>query len=366
MIRDDAAISLLVELVSTASVSGEEEAAVGRFVRFASDRGLRAQIDDEGNAEVLFGCDDPEREIVLLGHIDTVPGDIPVRLENGVLYGRGSVDAKGPLCAMLVAASRAELPEGVRVRVVGALSEETDSHGARVLARRIRPDACIIGEPSGWDGVTLGYKGCATVEFTIEADESHSAGPDASACDGAHALWSRVLGMVRTLNSGHDRVFDTLQATLRGIESGGDGVRQRAMMRAGFRLPHWIDPHELESHLRVLANSETSLEMSNAEVAHSTSRTDPVARALSSAIRAAGARPHPKLKTGTSDMNIVGPVWNCPIAAYGPGDSSLDHTPRERLHIQEYLDSIGVLTTAIGSLAAELMQAEPEISRVGA
>ena len=30
-----------------------------------------------------------------------------MRLEDGVLHGRGSVDAKGPLCTMLVAASRA-------------------------------------------------------------------------------------------------------------------------------------------------------------------------------------------------------------------------------------------------------------------
>jgi len=29
------------------------------------------------------------------------------------------------------------------------------------------------------------------------------------------------------------------------------------------------------------------------------------------------------IKTGTSDMNIVGPIWKCPIVAYGPGDSRL-------------------------------------------
>jgi len=366
VINDDAAIELLVGLVSTPSVSGNEDAAVERFVRFASDHGLCAQIDDEGNAEVLFGSDNPEREIVLVGHIDTVPGDIPVRLEDGILHGRGSVDAKGPLCTFLVAASRAEIPDGVRVRVVGSLSEETDSHGARSLAHRIRPDACIIGEPSGWDGVTLGYKGCATVEFTIEADEAHSAGPDASACDEAHALWSRVFGLIKTLNTGHSRVFDTLQATLRGIESGGDGVRQHATMRAGFRLPRWINPHELESHLRRILNDDSTLEMSNAELAHATDRSDPVARALSGAIRSGGVRPHPKLKTGTSDTNIVGPVWGCPIVAYGPGDSSLDHTPGEHLHIREYLDSIGVLSAALGTLAVELISVREKICAVGA
>ena len=130
-------------------------------MRFACAHGLCTRIDEAGNAEVVFGAEDAAREIVLLGHIDTVPGEIPVRLEDGVLHGRGSVDAKGPLCAMLVAASRAELRPGARVRVIGAVGEEADSRGARALARRIQPDACIIGEPSGWDGVTLGYMGCA-------------------------------------------------------------------------------------------------------------------------------------------------------------------------------------------------------------
>ena len=42
-------------------------------------------------------------------------------------------------------------------------------------------------------------------------------------------------------------------------------------------------------------------------------------------------------------MNVVGPIWQCPIVAYGPGDSSLDHTPDEHLVITEYLRAIDVL-----------------------
>jgi LysW-gamma-L-lysine carboxypeptidase len=49
------------------------------------------------------------------------------------------------------------------------------------------------------------------------------------------------------------------------------------------------------------------------------------------------------LKTGTSDMNVVGPVWQCPIVAYGPGDSSLDHTPNEHLSLNEYWSAVQVL-----------------------
>jgi LysW-gamma-L-lysine carboxypeptidase len=90
------------------------------------------------------------------------------------------------------------------------------------------------------------------------------------------------------------------------------------------------------------------------EAAHASDRNDAVARALSGAIRAEGGVPKPKLKTGTSDMNVVSPVWRCPIAAYGPGDSMLDHTPRERLEIAEYLRSIRVLARALSTLAEEL------------
>ncbi|MFC2173950.1 acetyl-lysine deacetylase, partial [Acidobacteriota bacterium] len=44
------------------------------------------------------------------------------------------------------------------------------------------------------------------------------------------------------------------------------------------------------------------------------------------------------------------PVWNCPIVAYGPGDSRLDHTPHEHILISEYLRSIEILKTALRSL----------------
>ena len=49
-------------------------------------------------------------------------------------------------------------------------------------------------------------------------------------------------------------------------------------------------------------------------------------------------------------MNIVGPHWNCPILAYGPGDSSLDHTPDEHIDLDEYLRAIDVLTAVLERL----------------
>ena len=49
-------------------------------------------------------------------------------------------------------------------------------------------------------------------------------------------------------------------------------------------------------------------------------------------------------------MNVVGPIWNCPIIAYGPGESALDHTPDERLNLGEYLRAIRVLASVLEAL----------------
>ena len=121
-------------------------------------RGFRAEIDAAGNAIGAIGSG--ERQIVLLGHIDTVPGHIPVRIENGELWGRGAVDAKGPLCTFVAAAAAAAPDLNATVTVVGAVGEERlGSPGARAVAAWDAPDFCVIGEPSGWDAVCLGYRG---------------------------------------------------------------------------------------------------------------------------------------------------------------------------------------------------------------
>jgi LysW-gamma-L-lysine carboxypeptidase len=56
------------------------------------------------------------------------------------------------------------------------------------------------------------------------------------------------------------------------------------------------------------------------------------------------------LKGGTSDMNVVGVTWTCPIIAYGPGDSNLDHTPDEHIALDEYARAVGTLRHLIEHL----------------
>ncbi|MCA9278806.1 MAG: [LysW]-lysine hydrolase [Phycisphaeraceae bacterium] len=355
-VSNGTAIDILCDLVRTSSVSNHEVDAVCVFVRAANQIGLDAEIDEAGNGHALTrNRQESAREIVLLGHIDTVPGDIPVRVEDGVLYGRGSVDAKGPLCAMLCAAARAVLPEGISVRVVAAVGEEiAASPGAHFVATQLKPAACIIGEPSGWDGVTLGYKGTMQIRASVQRENTHTAGPEASAVDMLFAWWNTVLAYLYEINQSHERLFDQVQSTIRTSTSSNDGVVDQAEMTCGFRLPRWILPEELESAIRAHTTQDVTLDVFGHQGCWVADRNDAVARAISNSIRQHGSTPRPKHKTGTADMCVVGPVWQCPIAAYGPGDSSLDHTPNEHIRLDEYAKSIDVLATAIETLAHEI------------
>ena len=347
---DIVAETLLEELVAIPGVTGEEAPAVRHLVNWMAAHDYDDSfVDEVGNAVGIRGTG--EHDLLLLGHIDTVPGDLPVRRKGRLLYGRGTVDARGPLCSFAVAGARASLPPDLRLVVVGAVEEEGSSCGARHLLERYRPRACVIGEPSRWDRITLGYKGRLLVDREWRGPLAHSAGEAQSPGENAVAWWQDLLAFVGQLNVDSKGLFNRLDVTLQAINTQEEGAWGRASLTAGFRLPLRITPQQLEAGLPAAGQGAT-LSCRGHEVAWLSPRDNALSRTFRRAIRAHGERPRFVTKTGTSDMNLVAPVWNCPIVAYGPGDSALDHTPDEHIDLDEYLRAIKVLVAVIGSLPA--------------
>lgn len=355
---EDDPVELLRGALAIASPSGEEGAVAAYLVAAMQRLGCtRAFVDEAGNAVGEWGDPDAPHSIVLLGHMDTAPGTIPVRVEGGRLYGRGSVDAKGPLCAFLAAAARVAVPPAWRVVVVGAVEEEAaTSKGARHIVTRYRPAACVIGEPSGWDRITLGYKGRLLARLEARQPSGHTAGPLESVCEAAVAWWLEVKRCAEEFNQGREAAFDRILPSLRAIHTASDGLYDQVEAEVGLRLPLDADREALEQALRAAVphtpDLETTLTFRGYEPAYRAAKNTPLARAFIAAIRARGGRPGFKVKTGTSDMNVVGPVWGCPILAYGPGDSSLDHTPQEHIDLDEYRAAIDVLREALAYVMA--------------
>ena len=368
----------IIELVRRYSPSGSEAEAVnwliGRMTELGFDRSFQ---DDAGNAVGMLG--EGPRQVILLGHIDTVPGEIPVHLtpshlpdgrgdRGEVLYGRGSVDAKGPLAAFVDAVAAVGPVEGWQFIVIGAVDEERDSTGARFVVDQYRPDFAIIGEPSRWDRVTLGYKGSAWAEVTVTCPVEHTAGQGQSAPEIAVEFWNHLSAWVGKFNAGRERAFDQLTPTLRGFSSETDHFQESATLQVGVRLPLDVSPKDWYEYIRQTLKvfSEQSGYNKQAKTfrvsvqttgfaipAYRADKNSPLVKAFLGGIRSAGGKPGFVVKTGTADLTIVAPIWACPAVAYGPGDSNLDHTPNEHLSLAEYHQSVEILQHVLRRLTKQ-------------
>lgn len=334
--------ALLEDLVSTHSPSGSEEAACRVLVEHLSDWGLPVWRDEVGNVLAEAGGDGPH--LVLLGHIDTVPGELPVHWEDETLWGRGAVDAKGPLAAH--AAALASLPSsGPRVTFVAAVGEEATSPGARHLCQALSPEALVIAEPTGLDAVGLGYKGCLKADLVSEAEPAHAGADVPTASERLLEAIARLTTW--TENPARDPGFSHHTLRVLHLEHTRSGLIDVARARLDLRLPGEVPAR---GTLDACLPRGVQLSIDEALPAVRSQPTDPMASALRASLLARGHEPRQVVKTGSSDWNVVASHWRCPAAAYGPGDASLDHTPHERISLDEVIEAAAVLAGAVGGL----------------
>lgn len=308
--------------------------------------------DAAGNAVGILG--EGPKQGVLLGHIDTVPGDIPVRIEGDDLYGRGSVDAKGPLASFTDAVAQVGPRPDWQFVVIGAVEEERNSEGARYVAGQYRPEFVVVGEPSGWDRITIGYKGITITEVFVRRRLTHTAGLEASACDIAIWVWDSIKAFTQVFNRERSRLFEQVTLSLRAMESGEDEFEEWAKLTIGTRLPVDLSPKDWFTQLQAISTpfQAECMAIGFPIPAYRTSKNNYLVRAFLKSIRAQGGRPGFLVKSGTADLNIVAPAWGCPAVVYGPGDSTLDHTPDEHISLAEYKKTVAVLADVLATISA--------------
>jgi LysW-gamma-L-lysine carboxypeptidase len=167
------------------------------------------------------------------------------------------------------------------------------------------------------------------------------------------AVWNRVQAWAETFNEGRERLFDQVIPTLRGFSSSQGNYSGTATLQIGVRLPQDLAPPDWYDQLKEIA-SEVGAKLHPTGypiAAYRTERNSPLVQAFLGGIRSAGGQPGFVVKTGTADLNIVAPVWGCPAVAYGPGDSSLDHTPDEHISLNAYHRAVCVLKAVLQRLA---------------
>ena len=350
----DYPVSLLTRMLKIYSPSSKEEEISNFLAKEMENIGFRVRKDKIGNVIGEIGQGKPV--ILLCGHMDTVDGYLPVRVENNKLYGRGAVDAKAPLAAMIVAAStflKEDFPG--KILVVGVVDEEGSGRGIKYFIEEgVQPDYAIFGEPSGIGKIVFGYKGILNIKITCETPSGHSAAPWLfdNAIEKAMEIWRQIQKLHLREEKLKSRFYSTTSC-LTKINGGNASsmIPSKCDIYVQLRIPPLFAPEQVFNEVKrkikryQATDPKVSVKMKMESVANAfeADRRSVLVRALAWAIRkttlnyASFSR-----KTGTGDMNVLGNALKIPVVTYGPGDSRLDHTPDEHIDLEEYLVSIQV------------------------
>jgi len=356
----DYAVNLLKKMLEIYSPSGFEEeislSLADEMRRMGFDRVWRNNI---GNVYGEISSAGPT--VLLCGHMDTVPGRIPVRIEDGRIYGRGAVDAKSSLAAMINAA--ALLKEGSlegRIIVAGVVDEEGKGKGIRTLLKEnISVGCAIFGEPSGINSVTFAYKGHLRLKVTCKTATGHLGAQHLlhNAIEEGIKFWFKLKKTCEEKYKSPHGIFYSLTPSLTEVYGRGttDSVPDICSMNIDLRLPPIIPPRKaieiisgVIEEFKKEGGCDISFKVIDMVEPYIADRENIVIRSLREAIlEETGKEANLVRKTGTSDMNIFGLRLKVPVAAYGPGESRLSHTYHEYISIREYLTSIKIYKRAV-------------------
>jgi len=360
-------VGLLRRMLEIYSPSGKEE-QIASFIEEELGRlGFEAvRRDKAGNVYGEIGSG--SYSVLLCGHMDTVPGWVPVKQKDDRLYGRGAVDAKSSLAAMISAAAmlRSKLQDQGKVIVAGVVDEEGKAQGIRQLLREdLRAECAIFGEPSGLKNITFAYKGHVSLQIVCETQTGHVGAQHLfdNAVEVAFDLWRRLKDLCGEYKSPHG-IFYSLSPSLLGMNSQRTtgGVPDKCLLEIDLRLPPKFSSEKaveivkevIERLLGEKSSISVSLQVKDRVEPFVARRDTIVMESLKEAILEITGEPAKFLrKTGTGDMNIFGAERKIPVATYGPGDARLSHTCCEYIEIPEYLASIQVYKKTVEKILSK-------------
>ncbi len=209
-------IAFAQKLVQTPSLPGQET-AIAALIQTEMKRLDYDDVstDNYGNVIGLVkGLDGPS--IMFNGHMDHVdPGDksgwpyppFSGAIVNGELWGRGSVDMKGPVACMVYAPaiikSMGILPPG-NIYVVTPVMEEVGGVGSTYLATHLHTALAIVGEPSH-NTLRRGHRGRVELWITVTGKSIHASIPQLGI--NPHFTIANFLRKLQTLKMVKDDTF---------------------------------------------------------------------------------------------------------------------------------------------------------------
>jgi succinyl-diaminopimelate desuccinylase len=291
--------------------------------------------------------------LVLNGHMDVFPAGDRARwsvdpfggvVRDGKLYGRGAIDMKGGVAALLLAfttlhALRAQLRGKLTLTLVS--DEETfGPWGARYLLERdpsLLGEALLSAEQSGPSTVYYAEKGLAWLELIVETPGGH--GGSANRLPNAIREAARIIADLDELRAAADADDSVAVVVNIGAIQGGDKVNMIAnhcRVEVDLRCPLGLELDDLLARFGAIVARRPSARWS---VMNSSppNACDPGARIFKllqdNAEALTGVRPTPAISLGGTDARL----WRMrgvPALCYGPTAHNIG-APDEYVDVDE-------------------------------
>ncbi|RDA91113.1 hypothetical protein CP533_6687 [Ophiocordyceps camponoti-saundersi (nom. inval.)] len=241
----DELLSLHRSLVSIESITGNE-AAAGRFLeKYLVGKGYEvtrqrvgAAKDDRfnvmarpGNSSSRSRGNSNRPKVVISSHIDVVPPYIPYGIADSggidthtIITGRGSVDAKASVAAMVVALEQLRAVKSISdvdAALLFVVGEEDKGDGMRTYAQSLGaagpPPAVIFGEPTD-NRLACGHKGMTTCRVSAHGTPGHSGYPWLG--KSANEVMVRALTALLDADLGSSSLFGNTTVNIGRFEGG--------------------------------------------------------------------------------------------------------------------------------------------------
>ena len=343
----------LYRLVAIRSESGQEQEILAYLEHRLQAIGFtpfRQKVLD--NRYNLIWTAGPYPKVLFSAHVDTVPAFghpelYSPKIQDGQLYGRGSVDTKAGIAALILALETAH-ESGIKVNDCAfalTVDEEQEGLGSKLLPEVIKAEGAIVFEPTE---LIICPIEAGSIEVRIELTGTPAHGGDFESGD------NPIMNAISLVDSFKGLSFVKDYHPLIGeggfnimeIRGGGNAliVPHKCELFVDFRVLPGRDVEDAKRELiQLLDKNRASWQLVDIDPPFELEKDEPIVRVVEQSYKKAlGKSPEfGAIKSWTDAGNLVS--GGIPSVVFGPGKLAVAHTPYEHVDLNEVVAMTKVL-----------------------
>ncbi|MHA1146865.1 MAG: M20/M25/M40 family metallo-hydrolase [Promethearchaeota archaeon] len=357
----------LKECLEIYSPSGQENDYTNFIANFLKKYGFKVNFDKIGNLIAEKGKGKPV--LLLVSHLDTSPGMLPVTENEGKIFGRGAIDCKPSLASLVYSICKYDFDKWKEGTVIfaGIVREKDSAEGIEEFIKsNITPDYAIIGEPTKVNQICIGYKGRLCIGYKVLSTSGHvaSSWQYVNSIEIALEVWKMVKGVCWQLTEAYckkdksKKYYNQIIPNLTIISGGQrtDYVPNECIIQIDIRFPPSISLKLLVNEIRSSVLNFKNAYQQSCKVEF---RVQENISSLMNAYEVEGdiltigalrwaifqtIKEKARLirRTGTKFINAIGMHYGVPSISYGPGELKKENMNQEFIDIDEYLSTIEI------------------------